>query len=103
MVAIIALLERSHGSTSAWTRLHQVAERPIDHPLAFDTALAREIRAFDPQAEVALASRIIAAVPAVLLAVVDQLDAAGKFSAEPSRLSISAATGPVVLDVMALI
>ncbi len=55
---------------------HQVAERSIDQPLAFDTILAREIRTFDPQTEVALASRIISAVPAVLLAVVDQLDPA---------------------------
>jgi len=54
--------------------VHEVAERGIDHPLAFDTALAREGRAFDPQAEVAFAGRIVTAVPSMLLAVVDELD-----------------------------
>ena len=53
---------------------HQVAERGIDHPLAFDTVLAGKGRTFDRQGEVAFAGRIVAAVAAVLLAVVDQLD-----------------------------
>ncbi len=60
----------------AWTRPSiSVAERRIDHPLPFDTVLAREGRAFDPEAEMALAFGIVAAVAAVLLAVVDQLNA----------------------------
>ena len=59
----------------AWTRSsHQVAERGIDHSLAFDTVLAREGRAFDAQAEMAFAGRVVAAVAAVLLAVVGELD-----------------------------
>ena len=56
--------------------LHQVAERRIDHPLPLDTVLAGEGGAFDRQAEVAFARGIVAAVAAVLLAVVDQLDPA---------------------------
>src|SRR4051812_39756568 len=55
-------------------RLHQLAERRIDHALPFDTILAHECRAFDPQAEMTFACRIVAAMPAMLLAVVDQLD-----------------------------
>jgi glutathione S-transferase len=47
--------------------LHQLAERPIDHALPFDTALAREGRAFDAQAEVALARRVITAMTPMLL------------------------------------
>ena len=54
--------------------LHQVPERAIDHPLSLDTVLASECGAFDAQAEVAFACGIISAVPAMLLAVVDELD-----------------------------
>ena len=73
--------------------VEQVAERRVDQPLALDPRLAGEGRAFDRQAEMAFASRIVAAVAAMLLAVVGQLDRAG--SAASSRRSISRATGPV--------
>ena len=53
---------------------HEVAERRIDHPLAFDTVLAGKCRTFDAQAEVALPRRIVAAVAAVLLAVIGEFD-----------------------------
>src|SRR3954471_11253202 len=53
---------------------HQVAERGIDHPLPFDTALAGEGRTFDRKAEVAFARGIVAAVAAVLFAVVVKID-----------------------------
>ena len=56
--------------------VHQLAERRIDQPLPLDPALAGEGRAFDRQAEVAFAGGIVAAVAAMLLAVVDQLDRA---------------------------
>src|SRR4029079_11905917 len=58
------------------SRLHQVAERRIDHPLPLHTALPHEGRAFDPQREVAFAGGVVAAVAAMLFAVVDQFDAA---------------------------
>ena len=57
-------------------RIEQVAERMIDHPLALDPRLAGERRAFDDQAEMALAGRVMAAMAAVLLAVVDQREVA---------------------------
>src|SRR5436190_7914900 len=53
---------------------HQVAERGIDEPLAVDAGLAGEGRAFDQQREMAFAGRVVAAVAAVLLALVDKLD-----------------------------
>ena len=53
---------------------HQVSERGIDEPLPFDAAFAGERGAFDNQAEMTLAGGIVTAVPAVLLAVVDELD-----------------------------
>src|SRR5437868_8743841 len=56
------------------SRLHQVAERGIDHPLAFEAVLFRERRALDAQGEMAFACRIVTAVPAMLLAVVDEFD-----------------------------
>lgn len=56
---------------------HQVAERTVNHPLPLDAVLASKRCAFDSQREVALASGIIAAVAAVLLAIVDQFDARG--------------------------
>src|SRR6476646_1219611 len=54
--------------------VHQVAERGIDHPLALDTRFAGEGGAFDRQAEVTFPGGIVAAVPAVLLAVVGELE-----------------------------
>ena len=46
----------------------------MDQALAVDSRLAGEGRAFDAQAKMTLAIRIVAAVAAVQLAVVDQLD-----------------------------
>ena len=57
--------------------VHQMSKRRIDHSLPFDTALAGERLAFDPQAEVTLARGVVAAMAVVLLAVVDQIDARG--------------------------
>lgn len=54
--------------------LHEVPKRGIDHPLALHTALAGKLRAFDSQAEMAFARRIISAVSSVLFTVVRQLD-----------------------------
>ena len=58
--------------------VHQLAQGGIDHALALDPRLAGEGGAFDAQAEMALAGGIIAAVPAVLLAVVVQLQYLGR-------------------------
>src|SRR5690349_9140338 len=55
--------------------VHEIAKRSIDHPLPLDTVLAPERRAFDPQREVALAGRIVAAVAAMLLAIVNKVEA----------------------------
>ena len=52
----------------------QVAERLVDHPLPLDPRLAVEGGALDDQREVAFAGRVVAAVPAMLLAVVDKVD-----------------------------
>src|SRR5687767_12373803 len=57
--------------------VEQIAERMMDQPLALDARLAGKGRAFDPQGEMAFACRVVAAVTAVRLAVVDQLDPAG--------------------------
>lgn len=54
--------------------LHEVAERGVDQPLPLDPRFAAECGAFDGQAEVAFPRGIMAAVPAMLLAVVGQLD-----------------------------
>jgi len=54
--------------------LHEISERGIDHPLPIDAIFACKGRAFDAQGEMALACRVVAAVPAMLLAVVDKLD-----------------------------
>jgi len=54
---------------------HEVAERGIDHPLPLHTSLSDEGRALDPQAEMAFARWVVAAVAAMRLAVVDELDA----------------------------
>ena len=56
---------------------HQVAKRGIDKALPFDAAFTGENGAFDCQAEMTLAGGIVASVAAVLLAVVDELDARG--------------------------
>jgi hypothetical protein len=58
--------------------LHEVAERGIDHPLSIHTALPREKRTFNREREVTLSSRIVAAMAAVLLTIVDQIDARGR-------------------------
>lgn len=52
----------------------QVAQRGMNHPLPLHPGLAGKMRAFDRQAEVALAGGIVAAVAAVLVAVVNQLN-----------------------------
>src|SRR4051812_19224478 len=57
---------------------HQIAEGGIDHALPLHTVFARERRAFDLQREVTLAFRIVAAVAAMLLAVVGQLQPRGQ-------------------------
>lgn len=54
--------------------LHQISERRIDHPLSLDTRPAGESIAFDDQREVAFPGGIVAAMTAMLLAIVDQLD-----------------------------
>ena len=54
--------------------LHQVTERGIDHPLSFDTALSDECRTLNAKRKVAFAGRIVAAVAAMLLTIVDELD-----------------------------
>jgi hypothetical protein len=55
---------------------HQVAKRPVDHPLPLDARPAAEGGAFHLEGEVALARRIVAGMAAMLFAVVDQLDVA---------------------------
>jgi len=55
----------------------QVAQRSMDQPLPFDARLADEGGAFDFQAEVGFAGGIIAAVPAMLLAVVGERQGGG--------------------------
>jgi len=52
----------------------EFAERGVNHPLPLHPRLAGEERAFDGQAEVAFALRIVATMPAVVFAVVDKLD-----------------------------
>ena len=71
----------------AWTRSsHQVAERVIHQPLALDPRLAGEGRRFRSEREMAFAGGVVAAVAAMLLAVVDQLDAAwGKRRVQPPQ------------------
>ena len=56
--------------------VEQVAERVMDQALALDARLASERRAFNAQAEMAFARRIVAAVAAVRFAVIDQFDLA---------------------------
>lgn len=46
----------------------------MDHALALYTIHANKRRAFDHQREVAFARRIVTAVAAMLLAIVDKLD-----------------------------
>ena len=58
--------------------IHEIAERRINHALPFHTTPARECRAFDVQREMAFAFRVVAAVAAMLLAVVDELNPAGR-------------------------
>jgi len=55
--------------------VHKIAKRGIDQTLAFDTALTGEGSAFDRQAEMAFAGGVVAAVAAVLLAIVAELNA----------------------------
>lgn len=57
--------------------VHQFAECGIDHPLPLDAAFASKCRTFDVQREVALASRMMTAVPPMLFAVVRQIDSGG--------------------------
>jgi hypothetical protein len=52
----------------------QLAQRGMDHALPLDPALAGKSRAFDHQREVAFAGRVVAAMPAMLLAIIDQLE-----------------------------
>ena len=52
---------------------HQIAERCIDQSLPIDSVLSDKNRTFDAQLEVAFAFRIVAAVTAMLLALVDEL------------------------------
>jgi hypothetical protein len=52
----------------------ELAERRVNHPLPLDPRLSSEERAFDQQGEMALAGRIVTAMPAMLFAIVDQLD-----------------------------
>ena len=54
--------------------MHQVTKRGVDHALTLHPALAGEGRAFDVEAEMTFAGRIMPAVTAVFLAVVDQFD-----------------------------
>src|SRR5829696_7572541 len=54
--------------------LHEVTKGCIDHALPFDTAFAGECGTFETEREMALACGIVAAVPAMLLTVVDQVD-----------------------------
>lgn len=56
------------------TRLHEVSQGGIDHPLPLHAVLADELRALDAKAEVALARGIVTAVTTMLLAFVDELD-----------------------------
>ena len=56
----------------------QVAERVVHHALSLDTRLAGKCGTFDLEREVTFPFGIISAVPAMLLAVVDELDAAGR-------------------------
>src|SRR5262249_53193395 len=53
---------------------HEGPERRINHPLALDAVLADKGRTLDFQGEVTLSGRIVAAMPAMLLAVVAELD-----------------------------
>src|ERR1044071_658999 len=53
---------------------HQVAQCGIDHSLTLDAAFSGDGEAFDRYAEMALARGIMAAVSAMLLAVVHELD-----------------------------
>lgn len=55
----------------------QLTQCAIHQPLPLDPRFARKFGAFDPQSEVALARRIVAAVAAMLFAIVDQLDSSG--------------------------
>src|SRR3954468_2942895 len=54
---------------------HEVAERGIDHALPLNPRLAGECGTFDRQREMAFAGGIVAAMPAMSLAVVDELNA----------------------------
>ena len=53
---------------------HEVAQGLVDHPLALDAGRAGECFALDLQREVTLPLQVVAAVPAMLLAVVDEPD-----------------------------
>ena len=68
------------------TLVEQVAEGLVDHPLPLDPRLAGEGGAFNPEREVAFAGWVVATVPAVRLAVVDELDPArDKSRVEPAK------------------
>ena len=73
----IRLHHSSPGATGADAEcvdplVHQIAQRGIDRALPLDAAHSGEGGAFDGQAEMAFAGRIVAAVAAMLFAVVDQ-------------------------------
>ena len=54
--------------------IHQLAERGIDHSLTFDPRFAGKRRAFDKQAEMAFAGRVVPAVAAMGFAIVAKID-----------------------------
>ena len=56
---------------------HQVAQRGIDPALAFDATETCERGAFDGQREMALAARVVAGVPNMLVTLVFQVEPAG--------------------------
>jgi hypothetical protein len=59
-------------------RAHELAKGSVNHALPFKAALAVKSRAFDFEAKVAFTFRIVAAVSAMLLALVDQFKAGGR-------------------------
>jgi len=54
--------------------IHQLAERGIDHSLAFDPRFADKRRAFDKQGEMAFASGVVPTVAAMSFAIVVKVD-----------------------------
>ena len=58
--------------------VEQIAQGLVDQPLPLDARLAGKGGAFDHQAEMTFPGGIVTAVAAVRLAIVDQLDPAGR-------------------------